>query len=64
MKILYKPTMLPVECTRCCCIFVPKRRNLITAPNLFIKDKVICPICHTVNNANFEGRAKQESEDE
>ena len=62
MKILYKPKMLGVECTRCGCIFVPKRSNLITGTNLVIRDKVVCPICKTLNSANFERKAKSSEE--
>jgi rubredoxin len=61
MKILYKPKMLSIECTRCGCIYRPKRKNLTTAMST-IKDSVMCPICNTKNPANFERKAKTERE--
>lgn len=64
MKILYKPKMLSVECTRCGCVFRPKRKHLTTMPASTIKDSVICPICNTPNNANFERQSKESDESE
>jgi uncharacterized Zn finger protein (UPF0148 family) len=60
MKINYKPKMLPIECTRCGCVYTPKRKNLTTSPLSMIKDNVICPICNTLNSANFERQFKEE----
>lgn len=54
MKILRKPKLLPIGCKRCGCLFQPKRRNLTFEEQLNIKDVVICPICNTINRANFE----------
>lgn len=68
MKILYKPKMLSVECTRCGCVFLPKRKHLTTMsaqtvlPIATIKDCVVCPICNTKNLANFEKQAKADEE--
>lgn len=63
MKILYKPKLLPVECKRCGCLFKAKLRNLMVIPATKIKDGVKCPICNTLNSANFE-RAKKEEDAE
>lgn len=62
MKILKKPKFLPVTCSRCGCIYQPKKRNLTTFPDSTIKDVVICPICKTINPANFEIKAVNENE--
>lgn len=62
MKILYKPKLLSVECTRCGCVFVPKRKHLTMMPNTDITDSVICPICRTTNYANFERQVKADDE--
>ena len=62
MKILYKPKPLPVECKRCGCLFKPKLRNLMVIPATKIRDGVKCPICNTLNGANFERIKKEEGE--
>jgi rubredoxin len=64
MKINYKPKMLPIECTRCGCVYTPKRKNLTTVAESTIKDNVHCPICNTPNSANFERLAKKEERSE
>lgn len=61
MKILYKPKPAPVECKRCGCLFKPKLRNLKVHSATKTKDGVKCPICNTINLANFEKRIKEEA---
>lgn len=62
MRILYKPKMLATECARCGCIFVPKRKHLQSPEGSKIKDGVACPICNTLNCANFERKSKGKAE--
>ena len=59
MKILKKPKLLPVKCKRCGCLFQPRIKNLqISAIN--VKDEVFCPVCKTLNSANFDVEADNE----
>lgn len=52
MRILKKPKIKPVTCTRCGCVFKWGLKDLRT--NLrFLKECVECPVCNTLNYVDF-----------
>lgn len=59
MKILKKPKLLPVKCKRCGCLFQPKIKHLQIS-DINVKDEVVCPVCKTLNRANFDVEVEDE----
>lgn len=58
MKIIQKPKINPVTCSRCHCVFHPKIKDLHATFCLTEKARVMCPICWRMNDVEFVKESK------